>query len=313
MTSDIQQIPLTKYIHSIQLPHPPLMPAVFCRLLMSALGRPSRFHGSGRVTKARLHLTGVPLDPKQIDQYRRVCGFSRAPDDLTVPPVFIQTLFIGLLGRYITSEFFPINPMGLIQTGQQFESRYPVRLGGTLDLSCTIQDITRTEKGFLTRFLLEAEQTGQTVWQGCATYLTRIPKPEGPGPKTVQDRPLPPRMTIKIPSGTGRQYARVSGDYNPHHLSDITARVIGFKQAMVHGMWSLARTLACLETRMSLPAAFTVDVAFKLPVYMPATVTVGEKLVIGGDGRHQVLFDLRDAGTRRPHLKGRLTHCGKET
>lgn len=35
-------------------------------------------------------------------------------------------------------------------------------------------------------------------------------------------------------------------------------------------MWSKARCLAALEGR--LPAAYTVDVAFKLPVLLPATV-----------------------------------------
>jgi acyl dehydratase len=209
-----------------------------------------------------------------------------------------------LLARYITSDFFPINPMGLIQTGQQFESRRPVRTGDHLDLICTLHEMALTPKGIRTRFLLEASQVGQPVWQGISTYLTRTSGHRNTAGKKPHDPPLPTRMTLRVPSGTGRQYARVSGDYNPHHLSDVTARIIGFRQAMVHGMWSLARTRACLETVMTFPEQYSVDASFKLPVYMPATLSVGSKQVTASNGLHRIWFDLRDADTRKPHLKG---------
>ena len=118
-------------------------------------------------------------------------------------------------------------------------------------------------------------------------------------------------MTIGVPAGTGRRYARVSGDYNPHHLSNVTARITGFKQAMVHGMWSLARTLACLEEITPLAPPFSVDAAFKLPVFMPATLRLGYEQVIHGRNSRRMFFDLRDAATLVPHLKGRITHQRK--
>jgi acyl dehydratase len=304
MTTDIQQILLTSPIHSVHLTRLPLMPAMFCRLVVSAFTRPAHLHETDRVTKAQLHISDVVLDPERVCRYRRVCGFSDAPEDPFVPSGFIQTLFIGLLARYITSDFFPINPMGLIQTGQQFESRRPVRTGDHLDLICTLHEMALTPRGIRTRFLLEAGQYGRPVWQGISTYLTRTSGHRNTAGKKTHDPPLPTRMTLRVPSGTGRQYARVSGDYNPHHLSDVTARIIGFRQAMVHGMWSLARTLACLEPVMTFPEQYSVDASFKLPVYMPATLSVGSKQVIQGNGLHRIWFDLRDADTRKPHLKG---------
>ncbi|MCF8126499.1 MAG: hypothetical protein K9J51_09790, partial [Desulfotignum sp.] len=122
--------------------------------------------------------------------------------------------------------------------------------------------------------------------------------------KPVQDQPLMPRMSIQVPKNTGRRYAQVSGDYNPHHLSDITARLIGFKQAIAHGMWSLARVLAGLEKAMTLSHPFAVDAAFKLPVFLPATLTLGYETIFDHTG--QMNFDLRDAASGVPHLKGTL-------
>lgn len=92
----------------------------------------------------------------------------------------------------------------------------------------------------------------------------------------------------------GTEYARVSGDHNPIHTSRLGARLFGFGRPIAHGMWSKARCLAALENR--LPAAYTVEVGFKLPVPLPSTVAFSA--VPGRD------FTLHDARTGRPHLVG---------
>ncbi|HKK99225.1 MAG TPA: MaoC/PaaZ C-terminal domain-containing protein [Desulfotignum sp.] len=304
METDITQIPLTNETHCVHLKTLPLMPAVFCRLLALSLVRKPALPAGARVCRAKLLLPKFVPDSDRVDRYRRVCGFFQPPGDNTIPPSCLQTLFIGMLGRYITSDFFPINPMGLIQTGQSFASHHPVGVNDLLDLSCTLQEMTRTPKGIVTRFCLEIHRETTLVWQGISTYLTRdpgrVPAKKMPAP----DQPLRVQQTIHVPKNTGRKYARVSGDYNPHHLSAATARLIGFKQAIAHGMWSLARTLACLEETISLTHPLTVDAAFKLPIYMPATLTLGYESVLGAHG--QVKFELRDADKGLPHLKGTL-------
>jgi hypothetical protein len=59
-------------------------------------------------------------------------------------------------------------------------------------------------------------------------------------------------------------------------------------------MWSKARCLAALEGR--LPEAYTVDVAFKLPILLPATVALSATPAWD--------FALHDARSGRPHLTG---------
>lgn len=105
----------------------------------------------------------------------------------------------------------------------------------------------------------------------------------------------------RVADDIGRRYAAVSGDRNPIHLHAITARALGFPRAIAHGMWTMARGLAAMEGR--LPPAYTADVAFKLPVLLPATVAFGTEHA--DDGWH---FWLRDARTGKPHLTGTITH-----
>ena len=68
----------------------------------------------------------------------------------------------------------------------------------------------------------------------------------------------------------GRRYAAVSGDRNPIHMHSLTAKPLGFPAAIAHGMWTKARCLAALESR--LPDAFAVDVRFRKPILLPGRV-----------------------------------------
>ena len=69
-------------------------------------------------------------------------------------------------------------------------------------------------------------------------------------------------------------------------------------------MWLKARTgLAALEGR--LPDAFTVDVAFKTPVLLPA-----KALLTTSGSRSAWALDLRDTRTGKPHLTGTVTAIG---
>jgi acyl dehydratase len=103
-------------------------------------------------------------------------------------------------------------------------------------------------------------------------------------------------VTWKLPGDLGRRYGAISGDRNPIHLHALSARLFGFKQAIAHGMWTKARALAALEP---LPDAYTVDVEFKKPIFLPGRVTFA-----ADNGR----FVVRSA--KNPditHLEGTVT------
>ena len=92
----------------------------------------------------------------------------------------------------------------------------------------------------------------------------------------------------------------MSGDFNPIHMHPLSARLFGFPSAIAHGMWTKARSLAALGPQ--LPGAFTVEVAFRRPLLLPATVTFGEAREPG-----RIRFGVRDIERGRSHLDGLLT------
>ena len=122
------------------------------------------------------------------------------------------------------------------------------------------------------------------MWRSRSTYLAR----GATAPESAQESDLDVAVgdlervaaTWRIPDDAGRRYAKVSGDVNPIHLSGLTAKAFGFKRAIAHGMWVKARVLGALSGR--LPDAFTVDVAFRKPLFLPSTVTLSTAQADGG-------------------------------
>jgi acyl dehydratase len=99
----------------------------------------------------------------------------------------------------------------------------------------------------------------------------------------------------------------VSGDHNPIHLYPLTAKALGFKRQIAHGMWSLARCVAAIENR--LPDAVTVDAAFKKPIFLPGSVAFG--VARHDEGRDEGLaFALTSPTSGAPHVIGRSHRAG---
>jgi len=83
----------------------------------------------------------------------------------------------------------------------------------------------------------------------------------------------------------------LSGDWNPIHLWPWSARLMGMRAPIIHGMHSVAQACALLE-RARGQRVMRLDCRFKMPVPLGADVTL-----VGGpeDGRFAVLYGERVA------------------
>jgi acyl dehydratase len=110
---------------------------------------------------------------------------------------------------------------------------------------------------------------------------------------------MAPSAEWQLGGDLGRRYAAVSGDRNPIHMHSLAAKPLGFPAAIAHGMWTKARCLAVLESRLS--DTFAVEVRFRRPILLPGGVEFGSR--VEGEG---IEFAVRDAKKRTPHLDGRV-------
>jgi hypothetical protein len=235
---------------------------------------------------------GVTVSPAHLAQYDRVCGF-RLTD--TLPATYPHVLAFPLAMTLMTASDFPFPAVGIVHVANRITVRGPLSVSSTLDLTVRASHLRSHDRGRVFDILATASVDGEQVWSGVSTYLSKSSSKS----KGKRDHPPAPAPTAvwKVPARVGGDYAAVSGDHNPIHTSRIGAKLFGFPRPIAHGMWTKARAVAALEGR--LPAAYTVDVSFKQPILLPASV--GFTATERSDG-----WDFRVDG-KRPHLAGQVT------
>jgi acyl dehydratase len=256
--------------------------------------------GSDDLPTLGRHRLPLEIRRQHVAAYAAVCGF---PPKDTVPLTYPHVLGFALQLRIMGDPAFPFPAMGSLHVGNTITGHRPVPIGETVVVSVRPENLQPHPKGHTIDFVTEVTSDTELVWEGRSTYLRRdggaADAPSGP----VFDEVPPSGVTWRLGGDLGRRYAAVSGDRNPIHLYPLTARALGFKRQIAHGMWSTARCVAALENR--LPDAVTVDVAFKKPVFLPGPVAFGAKPTDTG-----YAFSLTDPRTGAPHLYGRATRNG---
>jgi acyl dehydratase len=197
---------------------------------------------------------------------------------------------------------FPLPLVGLVHVANRIELRRPLRGDERFELRVRAEDLRPHDRGRQVDVVAEARVGGETAWVGRSTYLHRSKSAAaGDATRPAPEPGEPPRPTAvwRVDRGVGPAYAEVSGDRNPIHTSRLGARLFGFPRPIAHGMWTKARCLAALEGR--LPDAYAVEVAFKAPLLLPATVAYVASPVDDG-----WTLDLRGLKSGKPHLSGRI-------
>lgn len=157
----------------------------------------------------------------------------------------------------------------------------------------------------------EASSVAQPVWIGRSVYLARGVKLASSTTSGQEQRPsvdpgsieraefVPPVPTGRWQLGAdlGRRYAAVSGDVNPIHLSGPSARALGMKAAIAHGMYTASRALAMVDT----PAPLTWEVEFATPVLLPSAPAVAVDRDGRGDAFHKATVSVWNAKKAKPH------------
>jgi len=73
---------------------------------------------------------------------------------------------------------------------------------------------------------------------------------------------------ITLNPHAGKRYAQLSGDYNPIHLSRVTAKLFGFKRPIIHGIFLVSKAYGQLHNYLD-GAPKRAVFQFKSPFYLP--------------------------------------------
>ncbi|WP_158970431.1 MaoC/PaaZ C-terminal domain-containing protein [Paraglaciecola sp. L3A3] len=195
-------------------------------------------------------------------------------------PCYIHTLAFPLHLQLLLQPEFPFPLLGLVHVENSIQQYRPIELSENLELTCRLADLTAHHKGWLFSVITDCTSNDELVWSSVSVNLYRtkhqIQVDE------IAKKPVPEfsvdSLTVdwNLATNLGRLYAKSSGDYNPIHLAKWSAKLFGFQQHIIHGMWTKSRCLSELQKQYpaAFAKAFSVQVGFKLPLFLPGKVSM---------------------------------------
>lgn len=246
-----------------------------------------------------LELAGVTAQPEDVAAYARVCGFALRD---TLPPTYPHMLAFPLHMAVMSDGRFPFGAVGLVHVSNSIAQKRPIGIDEAMTIRVRPTKLQPHPKGKTFSLETEVLVDGEVVWGSVSTMLRRGKGDENAkAEKGFESLPedAPASAEWKLDGGLGRRYGGVSGDRNPIHMHSLTAKPLGFPSAIAHGMWTKARALAQLESRLA--DSFEVEVRFRKPILLPAKVEFAS-----AEQGEEILFTVRDARKGTPHLDGRV-------
>ena len=264
-----------------------------------------------QLPQATYYVDDLHIDQDNLNDYRKICGFA---DDGKVPATYFSVLSQTLQMNMMVKEPFPFAMLGLVHIDNNVTQYRPIGERETVAMAVTFSNLRDHAQGQQFDFVTTVKSEDEIIWEGTSTYLSRSKKSSSSKDKKSAPRPVAVKPEVgekdvhsifEVPEDIGRRYAFVSGDFNLIHLHPLSARAFGFPKAIAHGMWSKAKCLALMD---ELPDAYTIEVSFKLPIFLPAEVElIAEPVAQLENTGDTCEFGLYSSKNSKPHLAGVMT------
>jgi len=246
-------------------------------------------HSGAQLPATSHEVHGVKAGVENLTAYQHLIG-ETASDVL--PAGFIHALAFPLSMSVMKRDDFPLPLLGMIHLTNNVVQSAPVLFTEALDIRAWAENLRGHRAGTQLDLVAEVRGAGEDFvrWRGVSTYLAKgvfLPGIDKPTAAAVPEEFRVPNPTALWQLGvdTGRAYASVSGDFNPIHLSVLSAKALGMRRSIAHGMYLASRALA--DVGAAKGDAFSWDVAFEAPVFLPARVALEISTVQPEDGAWQ--------------------------
>ncbi len=241
---------------------PSYRPLLFKALLKRAASAP--------LSPFSLSVSRFSFQETKVAHYR---DFFDLPDEsFPLPYLFVATQAAQLY--LFTHPKIAVRPLGLVHMGVEFESFSVIdtKQSFQFELSLTSQAQTKRGRTFELTGVLKngdvvvAQYRSQYLMPGQAKGNNTSNKPNKSQNEALD--PVSPWHTITV--SDARQYARLSGDYNPIHLSRWLSPLFGFKQPIAHGMYMVGKLYAKAIHQNTESAPTRFKVSFCRPLLLPS-------------------------------------------
>ncbi|WP_170298719.1 MaoC/PaaZ C-terminal domain-containing protein [Massilia eburnea] len=245
-----------------------ILPEAGAATLLRALFKGPVAAGAPEIPRTAFRLER--LDNRQIKRYNALLGF--AADALPLSFYYLPTQRAHL-ATMLGAEF-PFRLAGMIHVENEIrELRAPDR-DRAMEIVTNVTIEPPAENGArYCELHTMGKQQEQDIFECRSRYLAVRGKRRTAGGERGSAAVAPaagqPAGEWSLAANAGRQYASVSGDWNPIHLWPWSARLLGMKTPIIHGMHTVAKAAAMLEQRESRRLK-AITARFKAPIPLGA-------------------------------------------
>ena len=232
------------------------------------------------VPDRRYSVRGVAIEERRALRYSRVVaphGRDAWADAHLAHPGFLHALAHPLGLALMAAPRFPLPALGLVHVKNSLLLHRPVCIGERVDIETCIGGLVRASRGSTCEVVSVLSRGGDIVATDVSTYLLRGSGNSAMRAKSLQTEAAPFASAAspsrwKLSAGVGREFARVSGDVHPIHVSALSARALGAPSPLAHGMVLGSRALS--EAGVGAHSPLLWELEFPSLPPLPATVWV---------------------------------------
>ena len=268
--------------------------------MLPVIGKPAKVSPDATVPDTVYRLENVRVDADKLGEY---CRTTNTQFGGTLPLTYVFVLQFPLAMQLMVDPEFPFGAVGSVHFENKIERLRPIGIDEPLTIETHAENLREHRKGLLIDVISEIYVGRELVAVQTGTFLKQQRtslSDEERGPVPVAKTPPPPDRVVSVDLGLIREYAAASGDRNPIHMANLSAKAFGFNKAIAHGMWTAAVAISNLEAQ--LPDAVDYTVRFGKPILLPAKVNLYTEKTDDG-------FDVSVLNRKKgyPHLTGTLT------
>ncbi|MGJ9416584.1 MaoC/PaaZ C-terminal domain-containing protein [Massilia sp. CMS3.1] len=261
----------------------PQLPRMGPGLVLRVLSKRARPLPAGTPAPLTSVFTLPGLDQAHVASYCRALGFTPGAVPLPYWYLPVQRAHMATL----LSDDFPYRLAGIVHVENELTAHAQAPLDAPVMLATRIDVLPPTASGAVYCALeTVGSANGEPIFTCTSSYLAvrgaRSGKARGERLRVQQGAVID---SWTLGPSSGRDYARISGDWNPIHLAPWSARLMGLPAPIIHGMHSLGKACAALEKMAGRPVA-SISVRFTAPV------PLGQAAVLthGAEANRYVLF-----------------------
>lgn len=234
----------------------------------------------------------APMSSDLLDAYAKHVGGDARAYKSTVPPHFFPHWVMPVAAETLANVPYPMTRV--LNGGCRMQVNAPIPRGEEILVRAQLSKCDDDgRRAVLTQHVVSG--TASTPDALVVDIYAVVPLSSGKREGKKAERKEPARVpveakeigTVRLGKDAGLSFAKLTGDFNPIHVIPAAARAAGFKNVILHGFGTFARTCEALNRGVfggDVKALRTLDVKFVKPLVLPHEVTffvLGDQVFVG--------------------------------